>query len=352
MDRGSSYGPIYASCMNAIQQILSAASAFKFFPDFSDKSDSLSLLKGVYHSFAAKVHPDKNKDPKAAEAFQKLAEFYEIATNALQKGEWAPPKPKITVKFGKTSVVLTDKVIKGDVCDCIVTEGGQLLKIPRNLKDNDLVKREAEVIKDCFDREPENSKRFLPELIQSARISTPGGERFCNLFTHYTRYGTERGYSLVEVHEKHKNLDLRNSAWIFRRILSSLITIHSCGWVHCNLKPENYIIYPETHFGMLTSFTGAVKSGEKGVIAPGDRSFYSPDLVNKKPLKEGADLYSAAKIMRYLLGSTPITKRMNGILSACERPDNGMKTEEIYDDFENALFLYFGERKWVELNMN
>ena len=352
MDRRASIGPIYAPCMNEIEKILSSPSAFQFFPDFSGKVDGLLSLKGVYHSFAAKVHPDKNKDSKAAEAFQKLVSFYEIATEALKRGEWAPPKQKVTVKFGKTSVVLTDKVIKGDVCDCIVTEGGQFLKIPRNSRDNDLVKRESELIRDCFSKEPENSKRFLPELIQSARISTPGGERFCNLFTYYTHYGTERGYSLVEIHERYKHLDLRNAAWIFRRILSSLITIHSCGWVHGNLKPENYIIYPETHYGMLTSFTGAVKSGEKGIIAPGDRSFYSPDLLNKKSLKEGADLYSAAKIMRYLLGSTPITKRMNGILSACERPENGMKSEDIYDSFEDALFRHFGERKWVELKMN
>ena len=347
-----------------IEKLLKAKSPGDIFSDYSSPANrvageiagAIAVLTGEYHRIAKIVHPDNFPDltenKKASDATAVLNSLFETAKTWIETNSWGKNTSKNKITIGKTEVFLTGENIPGDICDGFPTEGGDFIKIPRAAEDNDLVKREAELLTDIWKNDPDHAKKFLPELKRTARIQFPDGERISNIFPYFTTHHPSRGYTLQEVKNKYPNLDLRHAAWIWRRLLGSLAVIHHNGWIHANILPSNFIIFPETHYGMLISFTGAVRNNDTAVIAPGEKSFYPSEVFEKKPLNPATDIYMAAKIMRYLLGKTPISQRINALLNACELKSGRLSDAwQIHEEFGVALRKIYGEPKFIEFKM-
>lgn len=368
-------------------KILAAKSPTEIFSDFGalkgDISEKSDILNKEYHEIAKQVHPDKvNSDlqdkseterdkivKNASDAFANLKNLFDLAKKWVENNKWGDLafiglKPKVSLKIGKGTIYLSDTKYSGDICDVFVTEGGEVVKIPRSAEDNDLVKAESELLKYIWTNDKNHAVKVLPELKRTVKIGFPDGERICNIFPHFSTRHSGRGYTLKEVMQKYSDgLDLATAAWMWRRLLLSLTIIHHNGYVHGNIIPENFIIYPETHYGMLVSFTGAVKIGEKAIVCSDEanykeesnKKYYPPEVFDKKSLTEQTDIYMAAKIMWDLLGEKgkyQLTPRIKGILNACTLNSGRLDDAwSIHEDFGLALRKIFGDPKWVEFKM-
>lgn len=92
-----------------------------------------------------------------------------------------------------------------------------------------------------------------------------------------------------------------------------LAYLHSQGWIHRDVKPDNFLMKPDGDVRLI-DFALAVR--KKGGLArlfagkskvQGTRSYMSPEQIRGQTLHERADLYSFACMVYELLGGKPPT---------------------------------------------
>lgn len=96
---------------------------------------------------------------------------------------------------------------------------------------------------------------------------------------------------------------------IIEQAAEALYHVHSKGWVHCDIKPDN-ILVSRTGQVKLIDFTIAqkMKSGlgklfnfNRGTVA-GTRSYMSPEQIRNKNLDQRSDIYSFGCVIFEMLG--------------------------------------------------
>ena len=86
---------------------------------------------------------------------------------------------------------------------------------------------------------------------------------------------------------------------IFIQMTEALVYQHNQGWVHRDVKPDNYLFSPETAAVKMIDFALAQKTvggfmkifAAKGNIR-GTASYMSPEQIQRKPAAPGSDIYS------------------------------------------------------------
>jgi serine/threonine protein kinase len=330
-----------------IKKILAA----KYAEDVFGTVLSLSGLTKRYHKISKEVHPDHNSDSKAADAFAKLTEFFEFAKKCFEDGTYGQklsikPAKGVVVNIGKSNFVLQGKW-EGEVAD-VFDVGNQVVKIPRNCADNDLMTAEAEAYKAIWEFAKKDHEKIyrahLSELVLSAKIKYKG-QRVVNVFDKFTDCVT-----LADVLKAYPDgLDLRHAAWMWRRMLAALTLIHAAGWVHGSVIPANFLIFPKDHRGVFVGLTSAVKIGETIKVA---NEFAPPEILNKKPAKPETDIYMAGQCMIRMLGSTKVNAKVNGLIRAATLPGTRLNSAlDIHDEFANILFDIYGKPKFIDFTM-
>jgi serine/threonine protein kinase len=96
-----------------------------------------------------------------------------------------------------------------------------------------------------------------------------------------------------------------------RRAAEGLDYLHSKGWVHRDVKPDNFLLSPQGEVKLI-DFALAVrrKTGLAKLFAgrskiQGTRSYMSPEQIRGQPLDERADIYSFGCLVYELLGGKP-----------------------------------------------
>ena len=99
---------------------------------------------------------------------------------------------------------------------------------------------------------------------------------------------------------------------IAEQMALSLLHMHEKGWVHCDVKPDNFLLNDEGAIKLI-DFTIARKSatgmiarlfGRQKVIR-GTRSYMSPEQIRGQPLDGRADIYSLGCVLFELLSGKP-----------------------------------------------
>lgn len=104
-------------------------------------------------------------------------------------------------------------------------------------------------------------------------------------------------------------------AYYFAKIVEQsaegLYYLHQQGWVHCDVKPDNFLVSKQGEvklidFALAQRKTSGLKKlfGGKSKVR-GTRSYMSPEQIRGKPLDARADIYSFGCLLHELLAGKP-----------------------------------------------
>ncbi|HRX81322.1 MAG TPA: serine/threonine-protein kinase [Pirellulaceae bacterium] len=101
-------------------------------------------------------------------------------------------------------------------------------------------------------------------------------------------------------------------AKIAEQMATSLGHMHEKKWVHCDVKPDNFLLNDDGTVKLIdftisqkaaTGMLGRMFGGQK--VIRGTRSYMSPEQIRGKPLDGRADIYSLGCVFFELLGGKP-----------------------------------------------
>lgn len=200
--------------------------------------------------------------------------------------------------------------------------------------------------------------RFVPYL-PSTPILAPDGVLIFEALRGF--------YSLSQVIEEHGQLDPRDMAWMYRRLLVALGFAHQAGYAHGAVLPQNVWIHPEKHGLVLTGWAHAAVldleedgPGNAGFVGkyPGFESWYPTDRF----VWPGTDIYMAAACAVALLGGDgeDPKSRIDGVPGEYHAFFHGSLTSNqrlndawtVLEYFDALLERLYGPRVYREFRMS
>lgn len=104
----------------------------------------------------------------------------------------------------------------------------------------------------------------------------------------------------------------RQAAKIAEQMARALASMHEKGWVHCDVKPDNFLLNEEGVIKLIdftisrkaaTGFFGKLMGKSK--VIRGTRSYMSPEQIRGQPVDGRADIYSLGCVFYELLTNKP-----------------------------------------------
>ncbi len=139
-------------------------------------------------------------------------------------------------------------------------------------------------------------------------------------------YHDEQGYPLVSMqlfNARNLKIAMRENreqmypylSPIIRKCAQGLKHLHDKGWIHCDVKPDNYLADEKANVKLI-DFSICVKAKKKGGLAGllsgrpktirGTRSYMAPEQIRRKHPDERSDIYGlGCVIFELLAGKTP-----------------------------------------------
>ncbi|MCX7727253.1 MAG: serine/threonine protein kinase [Chitinispirillaceae bacterium] len=147
-----------------------------------------------------------------------------------------------------------------------------------------------------------------------------------------------KGISLYKLLDLEKRLDIQDKILIATYFIRSLAEVHKLGFVHRDLKPENLLVTPDkgvylVDFGFSKNITDMQVSSVNTI--KGTPAYMAPELWisgNKTDLMR-ADVYSAGKILEYLLYNTEYIDIVKLLIQTNphRRPSSAVEVLEIWE---------------------
>ncbi len=102
-----------------------------------------------------------------------------------------------------------------------------------------------------------------------------------------------------------------NYTKVVEQALLGLQQLNEAGWVHCDVKPDNFLLSSEMEVKLIDfTISKRITKGfaamfrKRGTIR-GTRSYMSPEQIRNEPLDARADIYSMGCVMYELLNGRP-----------------------------------------------
>lgn len=350
------------------------------------KESQNEQLVNLFRQLVRTVHPDKHPGAtdsdkeSAATAFGKLTAFRDEAEQKIEAGTYGLRKARVErdtpisptiIQVRNKKYILGRIISEGDIADVY---GGTIQDDPKNVElafklvrsvaDNDLMDREAEILKELYpkDQADEQFYRYLPKLLDNFRLrGTSGSMRAVNLFPRALGF-----YSLAQILREYPNgLDFRDVVWMFKRLLVAIGFAHEQGFVHGAVVPAHVLVHPIQHGAKLVDWHYSVTTDDGDRVPAISKSwkvFYAPEILAKEQVRPATDIYMAAKCAVALLGGDADSGKMpdtvpsfiQSFLTSClvrspaRRPDDAWK---LHEEFDELLKRTVGKPKYRALAM-
>lgn len=244
-----------------------------------------------------------------------------------------------------------DPTIIGELCDLHRCTCGKTVKKVAREDDADmaLLNEQFALIKVRSD-EDHRVLPFVPEP-----LAQPGDTLVLNWLDGW--------YTLEQVKERHGDLDPRDMAWMFRRLLVVLGFAARAKLVHGAVVPSNVMIHPEQHGLTLIDWCYA-KPAENPLAITSEKyeEWYPVEVRDDLPVYPATDIDMAARNMIWLVGGDPVTATVpDGVpreYKAFFAPLNAWDVLGRYDDawktkalFEELITRLYGPRKFRPFSM-
>ncbi|MFY1699996.1 serine/threonine protein kinase [Solwaraspora sp. WMMA2101] len=302
-----------------------------------------------YHQLARLLHPDTAgpdaTDPRATDAFVRLAELWQRHRDA--------GRDTVTIDTGRHRYVVDRAATYvGDLADLYRHGDDQLVKVPRDPANNDLIAREQTALARLADRGDPRYLPYVPRLVDAFRHRDTG----TGALRQVSVLGSPTGlYSLAEVRRAHSDgVDARDAAWMFRRLLVGLGFAHRAGLVHGAVLPGHVLIEPQQHGVVLVDWCYASVDGSPvPALVPAYADWYPDEIRRRRTPGPGTDLAMAARCLAWLTGERapdPVRRFTDGcqLPALRQRPDDAWRLLAEFDDLIERLW---GPRRFRPFTM-
>ncbi|MCM4083769.1 molecular chaperone DnaJ [Paractinoplanes hotanensis] len=267
--------------------------------------------EAAYRAYAKAVHPDAVTGAQSAaanRAFAQLSKLYE---------QWSR------------------QVAVGDIAD-LITDPRGLLKIPRSPADSDLMAAEATALTALRDHGDPKYRPYAPKLIESyLHEGAERKRRRVNVL--------QRLIGFVPLSDLRRQIDPRDVAWMWRRLLVGLGWAHRAGVIHGAVLAEHVLIHPEKHGLALVDWC---YSGPhvKAIVAR-QRDAYPPEVLREKTAGPATDIYMATGLMTRLIKDPP--KQLRRFADGCSYDKPRMRPQDAWrllGELDEVLHSLYGPR--------
>lgn len=147
-----------------------------------------------------------------------------------------------------------------------------------------------------------------------------------------------------------------NSLKIFKQGATALAYMHGCGFVHCDVKPDNMLVNANGQMKMIDfAITKRIPKGfsklfHKQKKAQGTPSYMAPEQINRKPLDGRADIYGLGCTYYELTTGRPPFRgsSIHDLLSKqlSEKPlSPQIHNKDVTDEFSNLVLKMLAKKK-------
>ena len=340
-----------------LDDLLAAKRPEDLFGDLPQNGAASARLRTRYVELAAQVHPDRNTDPRATQAFQNLQRLYEVAKKALRNGHYGKGNAvvdEITITTKRRTYKVHELGWQGDIANVYRATSDHkpvLVKIARSERDNDLIANEAKMLKailgdkDFFD----NAQPYLPCFIETFgyRPGKKGKGRQAITFFQ-PEYDL---YSLSDVRRAYPDgVHPKDMAWMLRRLFMAMAFAHAKGIVHGAITPDHVLIQPELHGLVLIDWTAATEKEPIKIVSPKWKSIYPDWVFAKESATPSTDIFMAIECMKYVIGDQYVPDQMSAFFTGCQIK-NLPPSWDLKDEFDQLLEQLWGRRRFRPFHM-
>lgn len=314
--------------------------------------------KPLYRRWARMLHPDTRVtafDPSVADRlYAQLDAAWQKLVNPTPVKPWVLATKKHDYSVGrllrKSEIVNEYEVTWGDGVG--LRKG--ILRLPRSPKNNDLVDAEIQALKKlAISKDASVYSAYFPTLIESIkhRDSKTKTERKGLVIT----FQAENLLTLTEVMAK-VDLDPKDIAWMFRRLLVGLGAAHQEGIVNAGVSPDAVLIEPEQHGVILANWQFSSTGSPVKAMVKNWKQAYPPEILTKESPVAASDIYMAARLHQHLMAmdASKDAKQLRIFLDGCctksqrSRPQDAWK---LLDEYTELIERLWGPRRFRPLTI-
>ncbi|HWS32330.1 MAG TPA: molecular chaperone DnaJ [Actinoplanes sp.] len=268
-----------------------------------------------YRKWAKLVHPDTvsaTRRATATDAFAKLSQLYKSQRTAWRGGDLAE----------------------------LFEDGANLVKVPRDPADNDLMETEAAALRQLWRDGDPKFRPYAARLVDSY-LMEDGQRRRRQVNVLERQVGM---ISLAELGPAER--DPRDVSWMWRRLLTALGWAHRAGVVHGAVLPEHVLIHPEQHGLVLVDWCYA--GHRPAAIVKARRADYPPEVLTDRLAGPATDIYMATGLMTRLIGSR-MPAPMRRFADGCRYSAPRMRPQDAWallGEFDELINRLHGPRKF------
>jgi serine/threonine protein kinase len=289
----------------------------------------------AYRALAKLIHPDRVPPERVREATEAFARLTSM---------WSAP----VLRSHRATYRLGDPAGHDDIADYqqAASDVDVVLKIAHRPSDNDLLRREAQLLRRVVRATDARHRPYLPDLIDkfTYRNEDAAADHAVNVFT-----AVPGLVSLADVRTAFPGgIDGRDLAWMWRRLLVALGLAHRAGVVHGAVVPEHILIEPDGHGLVLANWCYASGGDPVPAVLRRYWDWYAPEIVARGRPTPGSDIYLATHCMVALLDANApaaLTRFARGCLnsSPAARPDDAWS---LLAEFDDVLAQTYGPRRF------
>lgn len=348
--------------MTIAHEVMTAGSEF-----FTPLTPSQRQAK--YRRYARALHPDLHPEPESAEAFARLNALYEAV-----RGNGTADTSRIGVRVNTTQheYVLTQPIQLGAFTHFEATyDNGHKVAdvlVTSTIEDNDLMERHVSAHRKIVSEVPSEYLPYYVPFLEGFRIEQPTGTH--GAVAHKKMDGF---YSVEDLLLRGLQLDSRNIAWIFRRLLVSIGNAHDINLVNMSVTPDNVFIHPTDHGLFIPMWDKSCEgtmtpSGTRGsrlvwdapiAINRNYRDLYPEDFLDNREVSTLIDIQMGAETMLALLDDRGITPEDNEVRTYLQNLAYGPRVHHdgqdagvILSEFTQLLARVYGAPKYVTFSVD